>query len=67
MRKYEAMLLKKQGLGLGIWVLPRWFGIQLGGIKLVVSEKCEPIEPQMIGYNPEKMRESIERAFRLQL
>lgn len=73
MRKYETTLLKKQGWGLGVWVLPGWFGIQLGGIKLVVSKKCElikPIESQMIGdlnYHPEKMRESIIRAFRLKL
>lgn len=76
MKNYEANLLKKQGWGLGFWVLPGWFGIQLGGIKLVVSKKREPIEPiesmeaQMIGnssYRPEKIRESIIRAFRLKL
>ena len=43
-KKYEISFYW-DNLALGLWVMREWFGMQIGRFKMVISKKCEPIEP----------------------
>jgi len=45
MRKYEAKFLWEAHWAIGIWLMPKWYGMQIAKLKIIISEKCELIEP----------------------
>jgi len=44
-KHYEVELYWEKCWGFGFWIMRRWFGAQCFGLKIVISKKCEPIEP----------------------
>ena len=44
-KHYEVELYWEQYWGFGFWIMRGWFGVQCFSLKIVVSKKCEPIEP----------------------
>lgn len=45
MKNYETSIYWEKGWAFGFWCMRGWFGVQCFSLKIVVSKKCEPIEP----------------------
>ncbi len=44
-KHYELELYREKCWGFGFWIMRRWFGTKCFGLKMVLSKKCELIEP----------------------